>query len=70
MPMQNISATIDSGLLKRLDEIAEMSERKRSWLLTKAIELYLEEIEDLEIAKGRLNDERLTPSKFKKALNV
>lgn len=68
MAIQNISATIDDGLLKRLDEVALLSERKRSWLIVKAIELYLEELEDLEVAQGRLKDERLTPAKLKKAL--
>lgn len=68
MAMQNISATIDSDLLKRLDEIAEATERKRSWLIVKALELYLEELEDLQIAKDRLKDDRLTPSKLRKEL--
>lgn len=68
MAMQNISATIDSELLKRLDEIAEATERKRSWLIVKALELYLEEIEDLQIARDRLKDDRLTPSKLRKEL--
>lgn len=68
MAMQNISATIDSELLKRLDEIAEATERKRSWLIVKALELYLEELEDLQIARDRLKDDRLTPSKLRKEL--
>ncbi|MFH0799304.1 MAG: ribbon-helix-helix domain-containing protein [Pseudomonadota bacterium] len=70
MPMQNISATIDSDLLKKLDDISDISERNRSWLIAKAVELYLEEFEDLQIAMGRLNDERLSSARFKKALNA
>lgn len=68
MAVQNISATIDDSLLKKLDEVALLSERKRSWLIVKAIELYLEELDDLEIARSRLKEERLTPAKLKKAL--
>lgn len=70
MVMQNISATIDSELLDKLNEIVELSERKRSWIIAKAIELYLEELSDLEVAKSRLKDERLTPTKLRKELRV
>lgn len=68
MAMQNISATIDSDLLKRLNEVVKASERGRSWLIAKAIEFYLEELEDAEIAKGRLKEDRLTPAELKKEL--
>lgn len=68
MAIQNISATIDGSLLKRLNEVARSSERKRSWLIAKAIEYYLEELEDLEIARSRLKDQRLSPAKLKKEL--
>lgn len=70
MVMQNISATIDSELLDKLNEIVELSERKRSWIIAKAIELYLEELSDLEVAKSRLKDERLTPAKLRKELRA
>ena len=65
---QNISATIDEKIIKKLDKLADKTERNRSWLITKAIEVYLEELEDLEIAKDRLSDERLSPSALRKAL--
>lgn len=68
MAMQNISATIDESLLRKLGELAEASERNRSWLIAKAIEFYLEELEDLEVASKRLKEERLTPSALKKEL--
>ena len=70
MPTQNISATIDKDLLAKLDEIVEETERNRSWLINKAVEAYLEDLEDLKIAKERLHEERLTPSALKKALGV
>ena len=70
MSKQNVSATLDGALLERLDEIAEETERNRSWLINKAVEAYLEELEDLKIAKERLDDERLTPSALRKELGV
>lgn len=70
MATQNISATINGDLLKRLNEVAEISERKRSWLIAKALELYLEELEDLQVAKNRLKETRLTPAKLRKALRA
>ncbi|HEX5036633.1 MAG TPA: ribbon-helix-helix domain-containing protein [bacterium] len=70
MPKQNVSATLDSDLLEKLDEIAEETERNRSWLIGKAVEVYLEELEDLKIAKERLHDERLTPAALRKEIGV
>ena len=59
MPTQSVSATLERDLLGRLDALAEETERNRSWLISKAVEVYLEELEDLRIAKERLHDERL-----------
>lgn len=70
MSKQTISATIDDDLLLRLDTIAQDYERKRSWLISKAIEFYLDELEDLEIAKERLDDERLTTSQLRKKIGL
>ena len=70
MSKQNISATIDTDLLEKLNELAELTERKRSWLIAKAIECYLEELEDLRIAKERLHDTRLTPAELRKELSA
>lgn len=70
MSTQNISASLDKDLLYKLDKLAEETERNRSWLLNKAVEHYLEELEDLKIAKERLQDERLSPSALRKSLHV
>ncbi len=70
MSKQNVSATMESDLLSRLDRIAEETERNRSWLIGKAVESYLEELEDLKIAKGRLNDKRVSPQALRRALRV
>lgn len=70
MAKQNISITLDSDLLDRLEEVTKETERKRSWLINKAIETYLEELEDLKIAKNRLRDERFTPARLRKQLGL
>lgn len=70
MAMQNISITLDSELLSQLDELMTEMERKRSWLIAKAIELYLEDIEDLKIAKSRLNEKRISPTQLRRELGI
>ena len=70
MQKHNVCATIDSALLKELDELVQETERKRSWLINKAIEFYLEEIHDSRIAKSRLKDERISPKTLRKAIGV
>jgi len=70
MARKNISATIEEGLMKRLDELARQSERNRSWLISKAIESYLDELEDLDIARSRIDDDRLSPRALRKEIDV
>ena len=70
MEKQNISATVDDKLLKRLDALAKQTERNRSWLICKAIESYLEELEDLRIAAERIEDERLTPKELRREIGL
>ena len=70
MGKRNISATVDEELLERLDVVAKETERNRSWLISTAIETYLQELEDLRIAKGRLDEDRLSPAEMRKRLGV
>jgi RHH-type rel operon transcriptional repressor/antitoxin RelB len=70
MPKQTVSATIDKNLFEKLNLLSGTTERKRSWLINKAIESYLEEIEDLEIALERRRDDRLDPQAFRKLIGV
>lgn len=70
MSQENVSITLDSDLLKRLEALSEETERNRSWLVRQAIQVYLEELEDLKVAKERLHDEKLTPSQLRKAIGV
>ena len=68
MSTKNISATLAPTLLKRLDDVARATERNRSWLISKAIESYLEELEDAKVALERLDEDRLSPRELRKAL--
>lgn len=70
MPKQNVSATIDDVLAKRLDSMARETERNRSWLISRALECYFEELEDVRIAKERLQEQRLTPVQLRKAIGL
>lgn len=70
METQNISATIEKRLLGKLDQWAEEAERNRSWMINKAIEIYLEELEDLKIARERMKDERISTTTLRKMIGV
>ena len=52
-------------IIEQLDEIAESTERTKSYLIKKAIERYLEEYADYDIALDRLKDphDRIISSK-------
>jgi len=52
----SVSVRISDDLSKRLDELAKETERSKSFLIHKALEAYLEERADLQIALDRLND--------------
>jgi predicted DNA-binding protein len=70
MDKQTISASLSSDLVARLDALAKETERNRSWLIAKAIDAYLEELEDIRVARERLHEERLSPSEIRKRLGV
>ena len=68
---KNISISLDEEQIKKIDEICRVSERTKSWLVKKAIDNYLEDVEDLEIALERsLTDEKeyLTEGQLRKQL--
>lgn len=54
--MTTISVRIPDKLKKELDVIARETERSKSFHVQKAIEFYLREQADLQIAIDRLND--------------
>ena len=53
---KSLSVRIPDKLAKKLDSVAKESERSRSFLIQKALESFLEEQADLQIALDRLHD--------------
>jgi RHH-type rel operon transcriptional repressor/antitoxin RelB len=51
-----VSIRIPAHLAKKLDAIARDTERTRSFVIQKALEVYLEEYADLQVALDRLRD--------------
>ena len=51
-----ISLRLPDVLLKALDSVSKNTERSRTFILRKALENYLEEYVDYQIALDRLND--------------
>lgn len=52
----SVSVRIPEKLVKELNSVAKTTERSRSFLIQKALESYLEEQADLQIAFDRLHD--------------
>lgn len=51
-----ISVRLPKELADRLDGIAKETERSRSYIIQKALESYIEDYADLQIALDRLHD--------------
>ncbi len=51
-----LSVRLSEKLAKALSEISKETERSKSFHIQKALEMYLEERADLQIALDRLND--------------
>jgi RHH-type rel operon transcriptional repressor/antitoxin RelB len=51
-----ISVRISKTLADQLDRIAEETERSRSYIIQKALEAYIEDYADLQIALDRFHD--------------
>ncbi len=68
---KNVSLSLDEKLIKKIDDICRASERTKSWLVNKAVENYLDEIEDTETAFQRskdLDSEFITEEELRKSL--
>ena len=52
----SISLRLPDDIHEQLEDIAEDTDRSKSYLIKKAIEQYLEEYADYQIALDRLND--------------
>ena len=51
-----ISVRLPKALVERLDAVAKETERPRTYIIQKALESYIEEYADLQIALDRLHD--------------
>jgi len=51
-----ISVRLPKNLASQLDSIAKETERPRSFIIQKALESYIEDFADLQIAFDRLHD--------------
>jgi RHH-type rel operon transcriptional repressor/antitoxin RelB len=51
-----MSVRLPKDIAERLDHIARETERPRSYIIQKALELYIEDYADLQIALDRLHD--------------
>jgi RHH-type rel operon transcriptional repressor/antitoxin RelB len=68
-----VTVRLTDSLASSLDEVAKITERSRSFLIKKAIEAYLEDQADLQIALDRLrdtSDTEISASDLRKSLNV
>ena len=68
-----ISVRLPDGLVAKLDAVAEDIERPRTFLIQKALEAYMDDYADLQIALDRLRDkedEPVTGSELKKSLGL
>jgi len=51
-----VSVRLPKGLAEQLDSIAKETERPRSYIIQKALESYMEDYADLQVALDRLHD--------------
>jgi RHH-type rel operon transcriptional repressor/antitoxin RelB len=66
-----VSIRLPDDLAARLSDVASETERSRSFIVQKALESYLAEYADLQIALDRLHDttdELVTPEQMREAL--
>ena len=52
----SVSIRLPESTVKALDELASTTERSRTYLIMKALEAYLEEYADYQVALDRLRD--------------
>ena len=68
-----ISVRLPENLVRQLDSVAMETERPRSYIIQKALESYLEEYADLQIAFDRIHDTTdpiLSSKKLKESLGL
>ena len=68
-----VSVRLPADLAKKLDAVARETERPRSYIIEKALQSYLEDYADLQIALDRLHDRTdsvLSGKELKKSLGL
>ena len=68
-----ISIRLPDELVEQLKGVAKETDRPRSYIIQKAIESYLEDIADLQIAMDRLRDKSdplVTSAEMRKSLGL
>jgi len=68
-----ISVRLPQKLANQLDSIAKETERPRSFIIQKALESYIEDFADLQIALDRLHDttdEIISAKEMRKSLGL
>jgi RHH-type transcriptional regulator, rel operon repressor / antitoxin RelB len=68
-----ISIRIPDELAEQLEGVARETDRPRSYIIQKALESYLEDIADLQIALDRLRDKSdplVTSAEMRKSLGL
>ena len=68
-----ISVRLPKNLANQLDGIAKETERPRSFIIQKALEFYIEDFADLQIALDRLHDksdEVISAKEMRKSLGL
>jgi len=68
-----ISVRLPKVLAEQLDAVAKETERPRSYIIQKAIESYIEDYADLQVALDRLHDKTdpiISGKELRKALGV
>ncbi len=68
-----VSVRLPKQLAKRLDGVAKEAERPRSFIIQKAIEAYIEDVADLQVALDRLHDTRdpiISPKEMRKSVGL
>jgi len=69
----SVSLRLPDDLAKKLSDIAKETERPRSFIIQKAIETYIEDFADLQVALDRLQDKTdkvISSEEMKKALGI
>jgi RHH-type rel operon transcriptional repressor/antitoxin RelB len=51
-----ISIRLPKGIVEQIDSIAKETERPRTYIILKALETYMDDYADLQIALDRLHD--------------